>query len=84
MPRKTTNPAWQGRGGRERVKCFVDEADPTTSTPAAQAVTCADCVHFIPRPRRSRCGWAGEHVNSSWLGSWCWGFQSPNGGGDAA
>lgn len=84
MPRKTTNPAGQGRGGRDRVKCFIDEADSTTSTPAAQAVTCVRCVHFIPRPRRSRCRWTGERVNASSPCPDCRGFRSLNGGGGAA
>lgn len=75
MAPQTTNPTGQGRGGRGDVEWLLREADSTTSTPAAQPLTCRHCTHFLPLPRRSRCRWTGEHVKADWLASECWGFE---------
>ena len=55
MP-ETTNPAGQGRGGRDVVKCFVGEADSTTFTPAAQALFCRHCARFRFLPALTSAG----------------------------
>ena len=80
-PNAKTPPA----GGAEKKGASL-RSHSTTSTPDAQAVTCASCARFLSLPRRSLCRWSGEHVNASWPCAGCWGFAPLplNDGGDAA